>query len=92
MGELPWQTAYYTGFDQVGMTSNGKTFLLMAKYGVEVDALQMNALQWSEGGWAESKPRTGSVLSKLLYLLDEMSGNVIARLEQGNVMDVRIFD
>jgi hypothetical protein len=43
----------------------------------------------SEGGWADSPPKWGSTYAKLIYLLDEMSGNVIARNRQGNTLDIR---
>lgn len=55
------------------------TVQLLMNFGIPLDALQFNALLWSEGGWADCKPETSTALSKYLYALDELSGNVKGR-------------
>lgn len=69
-----------------------KTLYLVMRLGLDLDAVDFNALCCSEGGWAENHPKWGSTVGKLLYLLDELSGNVKARAEQGNILDVRAFN
>lgn len=59
-----------------------KTAYIVHKYGLPVDLIQLNALYHSEGGWADSPPKWNTAMSKLLYLLDELSGNVKSRIEQ----------
>lgn len=60
-----------------------KSLWIAGTYGLSFDLVQLNALYHSEGGWAECPPRWDTVLSKLLYLLDELSGNVWARNQAG---------
>lgn len=69
------------------MTNNQKTMYLIQNQGIHLDMLQMNALWNSEGGWAEDSPKSCSSLAKALYLLDEWSGNVEARIRAGNAID-----
>jgi hypothetical protein len=59
-----------------------KTAYLIQQYKLPVDLIQLNALYHSEGGWAECPPKWNTVLAKLLYLLDELSGNVLARIDK----------
>lgn len=42
----------------------------------------LNAIFAAEGGWAKDPPRDTTVLSKFLYLLDEISGNIIAPISE----------
>lgn len=63
------------------LTMAGKTLWIMGHHGIVIDEIQMNALEWSEGGFSKTKPRGDSVLAKVAYLLDELSGNVIGRIE-----------
>lgn len=65
------------------MTDNAQTMQILMKHEISLDALQMNALQYSEGGWAETKPPDRSVLATVAYLLDELSGNGLARDRDG---------
>lgn len=72
-------------------THTQKSIYLAMRLGLDLDAVDFNALCCSEGGWAENAPKWGSTVGKLLYLLDELSGNVKARAEKGNLLDVRAF-
>lgn len=88
--DCPWQTTYTNHYNEKAMTWGGKCIWILGQNGVELDALQMNALQHSEGGWAESPPKWGSVLAKAAYLLDEISGNVMSRIEDGTLLNVGV--
>jgi len=66
-----------------------KTMYLLNQAGIKLDLIDLNCLYSSEGGWAECPPKWITTLSKLVYLLDEMSGNVFARSIQGNNIDLR---
>lgn len=87
-----WREFTYTkegGFEYskhpfLGLLRNDqRSAYLASHFGWELDPIQLNALYNSEGGWADSPPKFSSVLAKILYLLDELSGNVKARLEVG---------
>jgi hypothetical protein len=49
----------------------------------------LNAILNSEGGYSKTPTQWQTVLAKYVYVLDEISSNVLARLEKGNVYDVR---
>jgi len=72
----------YTGF----MADNAQTMLILMKYGIHLDELDMNCLMWSEGGWALDQPRERTALATLVYCLDELSGNVKARIDEGTAL------
>jgi hypothetical protein len=65
------------------------TVYICQQAGIVLDLATLNMVYHSEGGWADSPPKWGSTYAKLIYLLDEMSGNVIARNRQGNTLDIR---
>lgn len=65
------------------LNDDQKSALILSNANVYLDVIQANALYNSEGGWADNPPRFNTVLGKLLYLLDEASGNVLERLKQG---------
>lgn len=71
------------------MSPNQKSLYIAQRFSINLDVEQLNALNNSEGGYAKSPPRCQSVLSKVLYILDELSSNVLARSMTGNWFDVR---
>ena len=82
--EDPWEVEYADDLPSNELLSWGQKTLFTAQfYGVRLDVLQYNALLGSEGGYSRLHPPGSSVLSKILYLLDEMSGNVLDRKRQG---------
>lgn len=86
----PWEVVYDTKHPHHHlMTKNFKTIHLLMQAGIYVDPEQMNALECSEGGWADTKPKWSSVLAKLVYTFDEQSGNVLARIEKRTFLDLR---
>lgn len=71
------------------MTNNQKTVHLVHLHEIPMDEMDWNILHSSEGGWAEAMPKDIAAISKFIYLLDELSGNVFARIEQGNEIFLR---
>jgi len=67
--------------DNESLTWATKTLWLLQRHGIVLDVRQYSALLWSEGGWAETQPKWCSVLAKVLYLMDEYSGNVLSRMQ-----------
>jgi len=61
------------------LTPDQKTVYIASKY-VRLDMVQLNSVYHSEGGWAASPPKWTTPLSKYLYLLDELSSNILGRL------------
>ena len=81
----PWRVNYLKGYPETeGLTWHGKSNFLLQKYQIDLDLAQYHALQWSEGGWAEVQSRWNSILAKVLYLIDEYSGNLLARMDDKN--------
>lgn len=66
-----------------------KSMYLINQAGIKLDLVLSNLLYTSEGGWAKAPPRWCTTLSKLVYLLDEFSGNIISRIEDGTHFNVR---
>lgn len=85
----PWQVDYGRHPSDEMLGSDVKTLWLLADHGVVLDLEQMNTLLWAEGGFAKIKPRHCSVLAKLCYTLDELSGNVMGRIESRTMIDHR---
>ena len=85
----PWEVDYLRNDpENESMTWETKTFWILMQHGIKLDVEQLNALLWSEGGWAKTQPRWCSVLAKILYLLDEYSGNVLSRMKDDTWLGV----
>lgn len=70
-------------------TNDQKSMYIATSHGILLDAFQINCLHNSEGGFAKSPPKWQTTLAKFVYVLDELSSNVLARTLQGNHFDVR---
>lgn len=64
------------------LSHDQKSLWLLNSNGIELDMEQVNALYWSEGGFSKNAPRESTVLAKVGYILDEMSGNVVERIRK----------
>jgi hypothetical protein len=82
----PWQVRYCDDPTDQLMTSDVKSIWLANQAGAKLDPEQINALLWSEGGFSKIKPRWCSVLAKVCYALDELSGNGLARIKDGTLL------
>jgi len=80
----PWETKYdYEQPSERMMTWNTKSLFILMQNNIRLDTLQMNALLKEGGGYTEHPGIRGdSVLAKLGYLLDELSGNVLGRIDK----------
>jgi len=90
---LPWGAEYVKGDpDNESLTWETKTLWLLQWHEIALDNQQYNALLWSEGGWSpmnrEKRQPWTSVLAKVLYLMDEYSGNVLSRMQDNTWRDV----
>lgn len=81
----PWKTKYAKDHTDMNLPNHAKCMWLLNQYGVILSEMQMNALCSAEGGFSEILPKWTSVLAKVLYLLDELSGNVRNRIETGDL-------
>lgn len=70
------------------MTNDQKSAYIL-QFFFNVDAIIANCMYSSEGGYAKDAPKTQTTLAKLVYILDELSSNVLARTQQGNCTDNR---
>lgn len=81
---MRWASEYIRADpDNESLTWATKTLWILQWHGIPLDNRQYSALLWSEGGWAETQPKWCSVLAKVLYLMDEYSGNVLSRMQDG---------
>lgn len=69
------------------MTESVKSMWILSQYGITPDAEQMNALCLSHGGFSEIVPKRCTPLAKLMYLIDEFSGNVLEPIRQKDFLD-----
>ena len=82
----PWTVEYAKEDDRLGMLLGdvGKVEFFLGKNKIHLSVLLMNALLTSEGGFSPSpRPHAETVLAKMLYILDELSANVVDRLQNG---------
>jgi len=85
--EKPWQTEYGRNETEDYSTDNMKTLWLLGRSAIILTPLDINVLCWSEGGFAaHPRPRERTALATFVYLLDELSGNVCARIREGTDM------
>lgn len=69
---------------------SGITVWMCQHAGYTVSSLKvLNAVLNAEGGYSKTQTPWQTVLAKYVYVLDEISSNVLARLQKGNVYDVR---
>lgn len=85
----PWKADYAQDLSDQLTTHDIKTLAILARHGIALDDEQLNALCWAEGGWSHIQPKFTSVLAKLCYLLDEMSGNVLERIHKRTLLNHR---
>ncbi len=91
--QSPTTTGYFkrSNLDHVKMAGdNGVSFWMCQLAGFKLSSLKsLNAILCSEGGYAKSPPEWQTVLAKYVYILDEISSNVLSRLTEGNVFNIR---
>jgi hypothetical protein len=71
------------------MTHEMKSIAFLMSHHIILDEIQMNAFCWAEGGFSTIKPKYTSILAKYCYILDELSGNVLARVQQRDFDSVK---
>lgn len=85
---IPSGVNYGTHPTSLLMTNDQKSAYIL-QFFFNIDAVMANCMYSSEGGYAKDAPKTQTTLAKLVYILDELSSNVLARTQQGNSMDNR---
>lgn len=93
ISEAPWMVDYGNQRDRIEYMLGGtnKSLWLLAKYGIRLSLPLHNALICAEGGFSETpRPHTETVLAKVAYILDEMSANVVNRLQHGRFWDSKV--
>lgn len=88
----PWNVEYSNDYDvetaMLGETH--KSLFLMGQADIIPPRELHSALIISHGGFSREQPRAQSVLAKILYLLDELSANVVDRIRTGRLQDSKI--
>ena len=75
---------YIESMSSDSFTNSMLSLALPLSEGIKIPLRIIQAYQHSEGGWSDMKPRQTSVLGKYAYLLDEISGNIISRINSGS--------
>lgn len=84
----PWTVDYYRRDLLDGMMgSTVKSLYFLNQHNIPLDPVMMNALLLAEGGFAKIRPDHDTVFAKMMYLLDEMSANVLDRLHFNRLID-----
>lgn len=89
MSADPWAVEYGKHETDMLMTKEVKTMWMLGDFRIPMDPEQYNALCWAEGGFSPIQPKWTSILAKIVYLVDETSGNVLARAEKRTYLDLR---
>lgn len=86
----PWEVDYANDQDRLTtlLGDTNKVLFLLSKHGIKLPIPLHNALITAEGGYSSSpRPNAETVLAKVAYLLDEMSANVVDRLQTSRFWD-----
>jgi len=83
----PWRTEYGKNPTNRLLTNDLKCIWILNDHGICLNLEMIHAVINAEGGYSKTKTPATSVLAKILYLLDEASGNVMARIDQGTLLD-----
>jgi hypothetical protein len=87
MSSDPWEVRHGDDETDMLMGTDVKSLWLAQRAGITLDPEQINALLLAEGGFSNIKPRWCSVLAKVCYALDELSGNGLARIQKRTFLD-----
>jgi len=80
--EDPWEVEYAENMKNSLLSSTHLVLWTLSQHDIRMPAVLHNALIVAEGGFSrDERPRTESVLAKLVYVLDELSANVVNRLD-----------
>jgi len=88
----PWKCKWANSDTQQLLTDNHATLYVLGMFGVHLDLLDRNVLLNSEGGWCEKETYEVASVAKLVYLLDELSGNVYDRVRTGTHIRQNVYD
>lgn len=60
-----------------------KSLFMLQRHGIQLDEIDFNVVINSEGGFGKTNSYWDTVVAKMVYLLDELSGNVVGRQASG---------
>jgi len=86
----PWEVDYAKDPLTAILTDTHKSLYLLAKHDIFLPVVLHSALITAEGGFSATHPKTESVFSKVIYILDELSANVVDRLQRDAFWDSKI--
>jgi hypothetical protein len=83
-----WRVDFAKRDDKLAqLVGHHKTFWFLHKHEIKMTLPVYNALLCAEGGYNEHRPPVETVLAKIVYLLDELSANVVDRLNTNRFWD-----
>lgn len=80
----PWRVEFEKTADLVLTPKPLRVVEITSRFGILLGELQLHVLFNSEGGYAQAPNKAVSVLAKMAYLLDEMSGNVLEPIRRAD--------
>lgn len=72
---------YDDDFDNKLTTGTVKSLWIAMDAGIKPSLKQVNALEMAHGGYTNDPPKGSTPLAKYIYILDELSGNVLDRIK-----------
>lgn len=88
----PWMVEYAKNEDPTTslLGDTHKSLWLLNRATIPLNIPLHNALICAEGGFTKCQPQVETVLAKTVYILDEMSANVIDRLQRNAFWDSKV--
>lgn len=78
-----WDVEYGDHYSDGLLNDELKSIWLAQQHGIRLSAMDMNVIVNSHGGYSKIRTKHQPMLAKMVYLLDEMSGNVVERGRMG---------
>lgn len=86
----PWKVDYAPDPLSKLLTDTHKSLQILGRMHITLPVVLHSALITAEGGFSATRPKVESVFSKVIYLLDELSANVVDRLQRDAFWDSKI--
>jgi len=68
------------------LSTDSQSISILTKHSVALDPVLLAAHSQAEGGWSKNPGKVTTALSKVVYMLDEFSGSIIAPVNQGTAL------
>lgn len=84
----PWKVEYYKDPKRLLSSDFLRPVEICGRFGIQLSSLQLNALANAHGGYSSTRQKAVPVMAKIVYLLDEWSGNVLEPLHRKDPLNL----